>query len=884
MGIKGLWEILDTVAQERSSAEFAAFKLSNWTKNGRQHAIIGVDVSDLIWAAQASREHARARGASRASTGKNSELQLVMKQIAWLVSTFSAQVLVFVFDGPDRPSLKWGKRVGVRDHWMVHDVQRLVRAFGCYVHMAPGEAEAELAYLNKIGVLDFVFTSDSDVFVFGAVNVIRSAQKTENHDAVQIYTRQNLESYEKGPLNCSAFLFMALTMGGNYDPRGLPGCGKAMASSLCHSELAWELEVTIQLSLRHTMRSRLSQWRSDLWKTFAKDPNGRLGRRAPKIAASITHSFPPIDTAVHYAKPVTSGTDHAFAPDLTSWVQSLPDTRALCELAWELFNDRDIVKFCQDSVWECYCIRQLSLIDPATSLPVDQGFGQRLMESVKRAKKFNATSPTSFMCYKTRFSIRSSVLSTATQFPVEKNHWSTCPPEIALRNSLYDVWVLAPVLERVAPEKIDRYNKSRGSESGPPASLQPYIPPVVTFSNAKQALLDANEKHGKAPATRESYTGHVEQAQQFIQTLAMDEEEMASTWEKHKERLGYDQEEDDGNVTTGAATSSSSKEEDSDNDDTAADYMDPELPKSLDGAPIKSTPFAVALFMSHKCFGEDLGISPTHGIHAALLDHYNRLRGDKYRGQWHYDHRSKKWVGNPCHSAIVQDTYCACKKKDGEPERRHSRAMRIEDMQKIHEHLQHNYPKLEEVVDADSAARRVTMLHYMALSTVSWAVWTQSNEIINLQMKHLDFNPPPPPTDTTQFFERYRGRALTINLQNRKNWQRKLEKGEHQLNGHLYYIYSQPDNPAVDTYNHLVQWLNYYEKLKGRPLEPDDYVFPTLSVNHVHPSRPVSAPCIKTLINNIATEAKVSGAGHFATHCFRRGGSQYRFMYAPLQK
>ena len=38
---------------------------------------------------------------------------------------------------------------------------------------APGEAEAELAYLNQILAIDLVLTSDSDIFLFGATHVMR---------------------------------------------------------------------------------------------------------------------------------------------------------------------------------------------------------------------------------------------------------------------------------------------------------------------------------------------------------------------------------------------------------------------------------------------------------------------------------------------------------------------------------------------------------------------------------------------------------------------------------------------------------------------------------------------------------------------------------------
>lgn len=38
---------------------------------------------------------------------------------------------------------------------------------------APGEAEAELAYLNQAGVIDGILSDDVDNFLFGALTVIR---------------------------------------------------------------------------------------------------------------------------------------------------------------------------------------------------------------------------------------------------------------------------------------------------------------------------------------------------------------------------------------------------------------------------------------------------------------------------------------------------------------------------------------------------------------------------------------------------------------------------------------------------------------------------------------------------------------------------------------
>ena len=43
---------------------------------------------------------------------------------------------------------------------------------------APGEADAELALLNRAGYLDTIYTDDSDLLVFGALNVLQRYVKS----------------------------------------------------------------------------------------------------------------------------------------------------------------------------------------------------------------------------------------------------------------------------------------------------------------------------------------------------------------------------------------------------------------------------------------------------------------------------------------------------------------------------------------------------------------------------------------------------------------------------------------------------------------------------------------------------------------------------------
>jgi integrase len=86
-------------------------------------------------------------------------------------------------------------------------------------------------------------------------------------------------------------------------------------------------------------------------------------------------------------------------------------------------------------------------------------------------------------------------------------------------------------------------------------------------------------------------------------------------------------------------------------------------------------------------------------------------------------------------------------------------------------------------------------------------------------------------------------------------------------------------------YTNVLNWLDFYKTyLLRRPLQPDDFIFPAIGENgtSVHPNRPMTADIVQKMITKMATNTGIDGAEHFTTHCFRRGGVQYRFMFAPV--
>ena len=65
-------------------------------------------------------------------------------------------------------------RLAMSGEWCVHLlIPSAVSSNSPRLRKAPGEAEAELAHLNSIGVIDAILSDDVDNFLFGAKMVVR---------------------------------------------------------------------------------------------------------------------------------------------------------------------------------------------------------------------------------------------------------------------------------------------------------------------------------------------------------------------------------------------------------------------------------------------------------------------------------------------------------------------------------------------------------------------------------------------------------------------------------------------------------------------------------------------------------------------------------------
>ncbi|KAG9121380.1 hypothetical protein FRC07_002688 [Ceratobasidium sp. 392] len=252
MGVPGLWDLIRHTGKPEALAQLA---LQGFRRDATTNPLkglpkdtphpralrIGIDASIWFFHAAYGRE------------GENPELRTLFFRLAKLASfTFCP---LFVFDGPQRPKTKRGKTINTKMSSLAPGMKNMISAFGFEWRTAPGEAEAELAYLNNIGVIDAILSDDVDNFLFGARVVIRNPSGTlsgnrsnpvlnkEGKDDgmhVMVYRAEDIEKDPACRLTRGGMILIGLLSGGDYDS-GAKRCGPKTALALAQLGLGDEL-------------------------------------------------------------------------------------------------------------------------------------------------------------------------------------------------------------------------------------------------------------------------------------------------------------------------------------------------------------------------------------------------------------------------------------------------------------------------------------------------------------------------------------------------------------------------------------------------------------------------------------------------------------------
>ncbi|KAJ7225060.1 hypothetical protein B0H12DRAFT_1205286 [Mycena haematopus] len=251
------------------------------------------------------------------------------------------------------------------------------------------------------------------------------------------------------------------------------------------------------------------------------------------------------------------------------------------------------------------------------------------------------------------------------------------------------------------------------------------------------------------------------------------------------------------------------------------------LANALKGHPNKHSVYALELYLTQNK-------NTAEGIHGAFANYWDHLPGSggKYSGAYLKPARA------PEIESFLKCIKTKARKKGAAATRNHAEAMTIEDIRKIMEYSE-----------------------------------AENFETCQIQERDLSNGKGPAP---------YYLPFLGVFLDNRKGWQKK-QGYDGPLESNHYDIYEQKDTPEIDMFTHVGRWRKLYRQLLGRDFEPDDYLFPFISSNGmIHSKRPMTHDTAQELINEFALGAKIDKI--FTTHCVRRGGSQYRFMHAPIGK
>lgn len=234
--------------------------------------------------------------------GANPAIRTLFYRLVRLLSLTISPI--FVFDGPNKPAFKRGKRSrGPGDTVSVAMAKRLFKLFGFAIHDAPGEAEAECALLQQQGVVDAVLSEDVDTIMFGCTRTLRNwsaegtrAAKTPTH--VSVYDVDELRQGETG-LDREGMVLVALMSGGDYIPEGVPGCGVKVACEAAKAGFGKRL-----CRIKRSDSGALQQWREELMRELRTNESKFF--RVKHKALTIPENFPDVEVLRYYTHPVVS--------------------------------------------------------------------------------------------------------------------------------------------------------------------------------------------------------------------------------------------------------------------------------------------------------------------------------------------------------------------------------------------------------------------------------------------------------------------------------------------------------------------------------------------------------------------------------------------------
>ncbi|KAG4030674.1 hypothetical protein MFRU_011g01320 [Monilinia fructicola] len=309
MGIPELWQLFDKAAIGQNIS-IAAFAASHFERE-RRPLRIAIDVS--IWKFKCYQDAQKVAAIRKKVPAANPNEKNILFKILKLLKL--NMQLIFVADGKNRPAEKYGGQSCYK-HRSQDDtlLKQTVTSLGVIWHEAPGEAEAECAALQSRGVVDYVWTVDSDAFVFGATSLIRFAHVEKDRakkdakkkygvhepdeirreidfDNIVVYRADRIQERFPG-LTRDGLVLFAVLKGGDYSKNGksLTNCGPVLALEIATAKEGFGEE------LCNSSVADFPAWANRL-RGYLEKTNSRV---------NVPHNFPDPRIVSLYNKPLVS--------------------------------------------------------------------------------------------------------------------------------------------------------------------------------------------------------------------------------------------------------------------------------------------------------------------------------------------------------------------------------------------------------------------------------------------------------------------------------------------------------------------------------------------------------------------------------------------------
>ncbi|KAK8179715.1 PIN domain-like protein, partial [Phyllosticta citribraziliensis] len=219
-----LWDIVG----EGDVTEIAQLASDHFRRTGRP---LRIAVDEAGWRFHNLNEH-QVKGILKETPNANPVERLLFYRITKILG-LNVQ-LIFIFDGPKRP-WKRGGPAGRVDYSKINVLRKLLDRLRVPHHRAPAEAEAECARLQQEGIVDAVWSEDSDTLMFGCTLLFRTHKvpkeggKGQKKDESRVRVHRAHEILQKHQLDREGMVLFAMLAGGDYNRQGLKGCGPTLA-------------------------------------------------------------------------------------------------------------------------------------------------------------------------------------------------------------------------------------------------------------------------------------------------------------------------------------------------------------------------------------------------------------------------------------------------------------------------------------------------------------------------------------------------------------------------------------------------------------------------------------------------------------------------------